>query len=101
MLDLLDHLLTMKTEALEVAEQNHDLKRRIGELEERLRLSVEIERDENAMVWRKTAVGKEGPYCGVCYDTKRQLIRLFPPAESGTYRYYSCGACDNTYKVSS
>jgi len=70
---------------------NVDVKEvRITQLERQLAVVGTLDR-RGPFYYRKTASGREGPYCRHCWDDKKQLVHLKPAATKGTWYCPSCG----------
>ncbi len=55
---------------------------------------------ENRCYWKEEGEKRDGPFCQRCYDVESRLVRLQlgkRTRENGTFRWYSCKACDKNY----
>jgi hypothetical protein len=64
-IELQHTLISLQAENAELAESNRDLKRKIHELLDQMRLSDEFYFDRNAY-WRGEDDDREGPFCSRC-----------------------------------
>jgi hypothetical protein len=96
-LDLQNLLGKIQGEAFELQQQNHDLHKRIRELEEQANTRGHVLHEESVCWLRTTEGAREGPFCPVCYDKETKLIHLNPEVRKGLF---SCGVCDNSFRTS-
>lgn len=95
-LELQQSMMTANTQLLGLATENQQLQGRILTLEH----IGEIEKElvyRDSVYWRQRNGGADGPYCQVCWDDAKKLIRLNPGATAGTY---GCGVCKESYWTS-
>ena len=72
-----EKILELKEAALKLQEENISLKEKIKRLKEELELKESIEWD-GSVYWltEKDSDKKEGPFCQICFDGDKKLIRL-------------------------
>jgi hypothetical protein len=107
-IDLQERVMQLREEALALQQENNALKVKVSELEKALDIQTNLQWDGKAYL-RTPDQGKEGPYCQVCYDSRKQLIRLQRQTSTidydesgrptGFYHYYSCLSCKNQYEA--
>jgi hypothetical protein len=88
-IEVMKQLLDAQKEALDLFEENRQLKVRIRELETREDVSKSLKYD-GQRYWLHKDGQQDGPFCSVCFDYDGKLIRLTNGATSGTYW---CGVC--------
>lgn len=94
-LDLYRQIL--QAEVLELVEENRDLKSRLAELQEQVRIRGELMvRDD--CYWRVGAgEAEDGPYCTNCWDVRGNLVRMWRSKADRSYS--SCPNCKVSIKV--
>lgn len=90
--ELYERLLDAQREALEMQEELRAVRREIEELRRQEELEEGLDFDEG-IYWLDGEDGERGgPYCQLCWDRDRDLIRL---QDYGKGRFY-CFGCENT-----
>ncbi len=84
-LDIQKKLLEMQKKIAELENENKELK-------EELKLKEDLIFERNAYWIKKESSEKDGPFCSVCWDSDRKLIRL----RKGNYAHgwAICPKCD-------
>ncbi len=88
-------VLELQSKALELKDQNYDLRKRVDELEQRISLVNEMTFD-GKVYWRGEGDDREGPYCQRCLDGEGRAIRLQLRDETVSgyeSRWYECHSC--------
>ena len=88
-------VLEIQGKALELQDQNHGLRQRIDELEQRIRLVDEMSFD-GKVYWRGEGDDRDGPFCQRCLDGEGRAIRLQLRDETVSgyeSRWYECHSC--------
>lgn len=88
-IDLYQKILDLQQEALDMIEENRDLKEKIRQLEDNTNIEEKLVFKENKYYLKKENGIEVGPFCTVCWDINKKLVRLH--FESGTK--YNCNAC--------
>jgi len=87
-----EKIMELREGALELQEENINLKKRISELESELNKKKEIQW-ESPFYWVVRDETKNGPFCQKCYDSDEKLIRLHKIEEGN----WHCKSCNNHY----
>ncbi len=90
-------VLELQEKALKLQERNYDLRRRIDELEDQIKLVDEMSFD-GKVYWRGEDDDRDGPFCQRCLDAEGRAIRLQfreDPASGYESRWYECHSCQN------
>lgn len=98
-LDLQSQVGELLQEKHEVEDRCRRLEHRVGELEEELTFSADLELDDN-VYWQKNDGGeREGPFCPRCRDVEDLTVRLLR-RESATFGpYWECPECETEAKI--
>lgn len=75
-IDLYRQILELQQEALELVEENFNLKKELREAKESTELQERLI-FENNTYFIKDEHKTEGPYCATCWDNEKKLIRMF------------------------
>jgi hypothetical protein len=102
--ELQQQLMDVQERELELREENLALKEKIKGLETELERKRDLSFEEGKY-WLKQENRKEGPFCQLCYDSNRKLIRLQEMSlivDSDEYKqevqeYFQCFECKNSY----
>ena len=91
-------IMNLREAALELQEENVDLKSHIKKLEEELKIKESLEYSRSCYwLWKENDAGdftiKDGPFCQRCYDVEQKLIRLQDWGE-----VWMCMSCEKTYE---
>lgn len=71
-----EKIMELRETALELQEENVNLKSQVNELQQALKLKEQL-RWSGSVYWLEAEAGKkEGPYCPRCYDVDGKLVRL-------------------------
>ena len=84
LLDAQERALTLQEELLTLRAENLTLKQRLA-----------VTHDvtfQDGTYWKKTAAGREGPFCSRCYDVEGLLVRL----QYSQGFWPRCPACNKT-----
>ncbi len=69
-LELQESLVNVKEQAIELMQQNQELRKR-------LQVNSELQHDEDGNIfWRMDSNKKRGPYCSTCYGVGEKFISL-------------------------
>lgn len=82
-------------ENIKLKEENHELKKKIEQLEEVKELSSKLLHEDNHY-FIVDGDKKDGPYCTKCWDANRKLIRLHKGDFNYGEQYYRCPNCDTS-----
>ncbi|MDD4594715.1 MAG: hypothetical protein PHY33_06360 [Methanobacteriaceae archaeon] len=88
-IELYEKLLDLQRDALDILDENKSLKERIRELENNLNIEEKLLFKDNAYYLEQKDKEPDGPFCSVCWDRDKKLIRLH--FDSGTR--YDCNVC--------
>ena len=94
--ELISALSDAKMSIAEIRELLQEKEEEIKELNTQLQTQQNLEY-EPPYYWLKLGEKRDGPFCQLCYDENRKLIRL-QDRENG---YWRCHSCDKTVKDSS
>lgn len=75
-IELYQQILEIQEKLLEMQKKISELEEKNKELKERLKIKEDLYYENNAYWFRKEDGKKDGPFCTVCYDDERKLIRL-------------------------
>lgn len=94
-IELKSLIVDLKSEIIELKEENQNLKEKLSKI---LAKNLHF---ENCVYWDINQEGiKDGPYCPVCWDKDKKLVRLPEIVDSMGYgpirSYY---VCDNHIKI--
>lgn len=90
-------ILEFQSMALELQEENYNLRRRIDELENHINLVDDMSFD-GKVYWRGEGDDRDGPFCQRCLDAESRAIRLqFREETAPGYesRWYECHSCQS------
>ncbi len=93
-----EKIMELREAALALQEENAELKGKVNELEDKLRIKGNLEYSKSIYwLWKEDDAGdntiKDGPFCQCCYDGGQKLIRLQDWGESWT-----CFNCKHSYE---
>ena len=74
-IELYRKILDLQSDALKMVDDNAKLRDRIKELEAAFAIKDSLVFENNSYFVRKDTV-QDGPYCTLCWDTDRKLVRL-------------------------
>ncbi len=99
-LELQGDLIELQTAMLDILQKHHDLTTqnsdlhtRIKELEAQLALTHELTFEEPGIYWRTKDGKRDGPFCPVCYDRDKKLIRLHDARQRAAHCEWLCLVC--------
>ncbi len=87
-----EKIIELREAALELQDENYDLKQKINEL------NIELKK-KKTLVWEKPSYWdvyekvKDGPFCQRCYDVEKEIVRL----QGGNDDTWHCTACKSRY----
>ena len=87
-------VINLQKDAIELVEENNQLKREIKQYKDILDIRGQIIYDKNAY-WLPVEKTKDGPYCSKCWDDENKLIRL----NHSNGQNYNCPKCTNAIKI--
>ena len=73
-IELYRKILDLQADALKIQEENDKLRGKVKSLEEALQIQGTLVFEDNSYFVIKVG-SKEGPYCSLCWDKDRQLVR--------------------------
>ncbi|SCJ52537.1 Uncharacterised protein [uncultured Clostridium sp.] len=82
-LELYSKIIDVQKEAMDLLEENRNLKNRMHQLQEELNTKKSVEYIEDAYYVKRENGTYDGPYCRVCWDKDNKLIRM----SIGSYNY--------------
>ena len=85
-----EKIVELRAAALEIQEENLALRKRVGELEQRIALRESVVYRAPSY-WTERDGTKDGPYCQKCYDVDSKLVRLQMRMEQGAWLCQACG----------
>jgi hypothetical protein len=91
-IELYKMLLEAQKETLDLVEENRELKFRLRELEEKERLEKSVVYKEDAYYIKNDDESLDGPFCRICWDKDRKLIRM--SVGDYTYGEAACHVCN-------
>jgi len=96
-LEAQEKIIELREIALNLQDENFDLKQKINELEKSLEIKDRLEWD-GVIYWLKneSAEQRDGPYCQRCYDVEKKLVRL-QQAQLERTKYWVCLECEKNY----
>ncbi len=74
-LDLYKKLTELQTRTMEVEEENRALKDQIAQLTKELATNESLKHD-GERYWREKDGQRDGPFCAVCWDIDKKLVRM-------------------------
>lgn len=96
--DLYRQIVELEGEIIDLSRDNHHLTQRNAGLEAQLQTKGTVTFDELQGVYWLIDDGKQaGPYCQLCYDADRKLIRLQEAGGIGSIHRWTCYACKRNY----
>jgi len=90
--ELMSALADAKLEVVEIQQLVSDKDSRIRSLEEELAVKEKLEWDA-PYYWLVNDSAKDGPFCQLCFDTDRKLVRL----QIHGVGLWRCGGCKGAY----
>lgn len=91
-MDLYERLLDVRSDLQEIREENIELREHVQELERQENIAGQLEYDDG-VYWRSSeGQDRKGPFCQLCWDRDRDLIRL-QDVQQG---YFMCLSCENS-----
>lgn len=94
---LLNAVIDVKKDMIDLLEENHQLRTENHELKNQNIISSELRMIRNAYYLGKDLAG---PYCSVCWDKDKQLIRMHVYKRRTKYCntvQLDCGVCKNSF----
>ena len=93
--ELYRQILELQAEALELVEENNNLRHELAQLQERTGLSAELLVDQDCY-WTSEDGETDGPFCTNCWDLGKGLIRMW---RCGNPKYSECPNCKRALPV--
>ena len=90
-----EKIMELRAAALDLEEENVELKKRVKELEESLEIKENITWEAPYYFIEKDGE-KDGPFCQNCYDKDGKLIRL--QGSRSNAGYWKCHCCDKSVR---
>ena len=95
---LQEQLLQLREVALEVQEENFELKQKLQVLQVELASIIDkTYHYESPFYWKQEGINKDGPFCQHCLDVNKTAIRLQERIKGAWF----CTNCDIIYKSAS
>jgi hypothetical protein len=96
-LEAQEKIMELREAAIELQDENQELRQKIKGLEEDLETKAKL-KWEKPYYWLVGGEHKDGPFCQLCYDKDKKLIRL-QGGDRGSWRCHSCRSYfeDSTY----
>lgn len=94
--DLYKKLTELQTRLMEIEEGNRSLKEQLALLHQHLSTQQSLQR-EGELYWKQKDGEREGPYCQVCWDVDKRLVRMRGYYPHGQLDYV-CDYC-NRHRV--
>src|SRR5262245_41768630 len=92
-----EKIMALREGALELQEENLQLKARIRQLEEEAAVRQNYTFDSGQGVyWEADKAHRDGPYCAVCLDDKKKVIRLHRSCGQGG-EWWHCKVCNSKF----
>jgi hypothetical protein len=96
--DLYKRIVELEGEIIDLSRVNHHLVQRNAELEAQLQTKGSITFDELQGVYSlMDGETQIGPYCQLCHDADKKLIRLQDGGGMGSTHRWTCYACKRNY----
>ncbi len=93
--EIVKALLDTQQSALELMEQNQDLREEVARLKKNLELEGTVKYDDGAY-WTENG-DRDGPFCTKCWDVKRTLVRM----KHSNYEWFKCPNCETACDIPS
>lgn len=91
-IDLYKKLLDLQKDAMDLEQENYKLKQKIKELEETKHIGESLQyKGHNYYIEKNGTL--DGPYCSVCWDKDKKLIRMHISNGMG-YDKATCHVCE-------
>ena len=90
-IDLQQKIVDLQGQIVELVQERNEFKNEVAQLKEASVFKESLFFEQN-VYWVNKANKKDGPYCPVCWDTKKLAVRLQVNKDGGYDTYY-CGAC--------
>ncbi|MBS1702856.1 MAG: hypothetical protein JST12_14425 [Armatimonadetes bacterium] len=91
-IELRTTIADIQDKALGLQEENASLREKIRDLEESLRMKNKLVPRLNSYWAQRKDQPEDGPYCTVCWDTKRQAVRMIKVGTAGQFDCMGCGS---------
>ncbi|HAN10104.1 MAG TPA: hypothetical protein DCP90_05785 [Clostridiales bacterium] len=92
-IELYQKILDIQASALELQEENINLKNKVRELEKRKNIEDSLEFRENAYYKKLEDNKEDGPFCSACWDKDKRLTRMHS-INDGTVVKFACSVCN-------
>ncbi len=94
-----EKIMELRVGALELQEQNLKLRERVKQLEGELTLARDLvfEPDTGLYWLRKPDGSRDGPFCAVCHDQDKKVVRLHDGRDRAAQTRWLCMICKNTF----
>jgi len=93
--DLIGALADVRTQMSDIKEALIESENEKKELKEKLELKAKLEFETPYYWHNKEDRTKDGPFCQLCYDKEKKVIRLQPTSKQGLWE---CFSCNKTFK---
>jgi hypothetical protein len=88
-----EKIMELREGALNLQDENIELKKKIKELESKLEIKENLEYIKPSY-WLVNGDNRDGPYCQRCYDVEKILVRL----QGGKNDIWRCKSCNSAYE---
>jgi len=93
-LELYERMLAVYGDVMELVEKNRELVEENALLKEQLKIKDQLRFDKGYnCYWRFEGDKQEGPYCTVCWDVDRKLVRMRAYQKHIGGQDYTCDYC--------
>lgn len=99
-IDLYRQILDLQREAMELVEENNDLRKEIAQMKESNELQESLIVEDN-FYFKKKNNDLDGPFCTACWDQSSKLIRLNVVEHYPSSYYSSCPVCNTHMSIDS
>jgi hypothetical protein len=98
-LEAQEKIMQLRVGALELQEENLKLREGIKQLEGELTLAKDLTFEPNTgLYWlSKLDSSRDGPYCSVCYDKEKKLVRLHDGRDRPGASRWLCLICGSDF----
>jgi len=87
-----EKIMELREAALGLQEENMELKAKLSELEEEIKIKGNLEFIKSVYWLNNNDSEKDGPFCQRCYDVEQKLVRLQDWGD-----YWRCMGCEKEF----
>jgi hypothetical protein len=94
-----EKIMELRVGALELQEENLKLRELVKQLEGELTLANDLAFESSTgLYWlQKSGDSRDGPFCAVCYDKDKKLVRLQDGRNRGAQTRWLCMICGSDW----